>query len=157
MTRLYFHTLALALSLVTPALGCGALAQISQDPSAPIQAGLGPAEQAAPTISSTYKPFAVGAMRGEQPTLMVMSFESGTVSAQVRDKRGFMSILSGIRRGKLESYDPSQLGIGIADMLIEKLLASGQFRLIERNPTVAGSAQFIVTGSVTRFGFEEHN
>jgi curli biogenesis system outer membrane secretion channel CsgG len=92
------------------------------------------------------------------PTLMVMGFESGTVSAQVRDKRGFMSIVGSMGRGAREDYDPSQLGVGIADMLIEKLLATGQFRLIERKPTVAGSgAQFIVTGSVTRFGFEERN
>ena len=93
-----------------------------------------------------------------RPALMVMGFESGTVSAHVRDKRGFMSILAGMHRGASEQYDPSQLGVGIADMLIEKLLATGQFRLIERKSTVAGSgAQFIVTGSVTRFGFEERN
>jgi curli biogenesis system outer membrane secretion channel CsgG len=43
-------------------------------------------------------------------------------------------------------------------MLIEKLLETGQFRLVERKPLEPGSgAQFIVTGSVTRFGFEEHN
>lgn len=158
MKRLYFRTLAIALSLVTPALGRGALAQISQDPFAPVQAGLGPTARGAPTIASADKPFAGGTVRADEPALMVMGFESGTVSAQVRDKRGFMSILSGMRRGNHESYDPSQLGIGIADMLIERLLASGQFRLIERNPTLSGSgAQFIVTGSVTRFGFEERN
>jgi curli biogenesis system outer membrane secretion channel CsgG len=91
------------------------------------------------------------------PIVMVMGFESGTVSAQVRDKRGFRSIL-GAMHGDGENYDPSQLGIGIADMLVEKLLATGQFRLIERQPVASGSgAQLIVTGSVTRFGFEERN
>jgi curli biogenesis system outer membrane secretion channel CsgG len=88
-----------------------------------------------------------------KPILMVMGFEGGTVSAQARDKGGFMR---GSRNG--ENYEPSQLGIGIADMLIEKLLETGEFRLVERKPTDAGSgAQFIVTGSVTRFGFEEKN
>ena len=98
------------------------------------------------------------AIAQDKPALMVMGFESGTVSAQVADKRGLMAIISGMRGGSNETYDPSQLGIGIADMLIEKLLATGQFRLVERKPIESGSgAQFIVTGSVTRFGFEERN
>jgi curli biogenesis system outer membrane secretion channel CsgG len=93
------------------------------------------------------------AIHSDKPTLMVMGFEAGTVSAQAREKRGFMH---GDRNG--ENYEPSQLGIGIADMLIEKLLATGEFRLMERKPVEPGSgAQFIVTGSVTRFGFEEQN
>ena len=93
------------------------------------------------------------AIHSDRPTLMVMGFESGTVTAQARERRGF---LHGDRDG--ESYEPSQLGVGIADMLVEKLLATGQFRLVERKPANAGSgAQFIVTGSVTRFGFEERN
>jgi curli biogenesis system outer membrane secretion channel CsgG len=93
------------------------------------------------------------ANHSDKPTLMVMGFEAGTVSAQAREKRGFMR---GDRNS--ENYEPSQLGIGIADMLIEKLLASGKFRLVERKTIEPGSgAQFIVTGSVTRFGFEEQN
>ena len=62
---------------------------------------------------------------GEKPAIMVMAFESGTVAAQARDKH--------VRDG--EYYDPSQLGIGIADMLVEKLLEPGQFRLLERKPS----------------------
>ena len=93
------------------------------------------------------------AIHPDRPTLMVMGFEAGTVSAQAGDRRGFMH---GDRNN--ENYDPSQLGIGIADMLVEKLLATGQFRLVERKANQSGSgAQFIVTGSVTRFGFEERN
>jgi curli biogenesis system outer membrane secretion channel CsgG len=43
-------------------------------------------------------------------------------------------------------------------MLVEKLLETNAFRLLERNPAQPGNgAQFIVTGSVTKFGFEEHN
>ncbi|MFL5481182.1 MAG: CsgG/HfaB family protein [Gemmatimonadaceae bacterium] len=98
-------------------------------------------------------------LRSEKPTLMVMGFESGTVTAQVRDKRGLAAILAGMRGGTGdENYDPSQLGVGIADMLVEKLLETGAFRLLERKPTQPGNgAQFIVNGSVTKFGFEEHN
>lgn len=110
-------------------------------------------------IALTFAPFGRGfaqdsvPIHADKPTLMVMGFEAGTVSAQARDRRGFMH---GDRNS--ESYEPSQLGVGIADMLIEKLLATGEFRLVERKPTESGSgAQFIVTGSVTRFGFEEQN
>ncbi|MGI8400028.1 MAG: CsgG/HfaB family protein [Gemmatimonadaceae bacterium] len=94
-----------------------------------------------------------------KPAIMVMGFESGTVTAQVRDKRGLGSILAGMGGGRGgEDYDPSQLGTGIADMLVEKLLETGQFRLLERKPLEPGKdAQFIVSGSVTKFGFEEHN
>jgi curli biogenesis system outer membrane secretion channel CsgG len=99
------------------------------------------------------------ALPSDKPAIMVMGFESGTVTAQVRDKRAFGSFLAGMggARGG-ENYEPSQLGVGIADMLVEKLLETSQFRLLERNPAEPGKgAQFIVTGSVTKFGFEEHN
>lgn len=147
MKCLYAH--AIGLALVSAAYGKNMLAQESPTHESPASAA---AVQPAPIISTP------GAMAQSAPALMVMGFESGTVSAQIRDKRGLMSILGGMHRGSYDSYDPAQLGIGIADMLIEKLLASGQFRLIERKSTVAGSgAQFLVTGSVTRFGFEQRN
>ncbi len=102
---------------------------------------------------------AQSSLASDKPAIMVMGFESGTVTAQVRDKRGFGSILAGMGGGRAgENYEPSQLGVGIADMLVEKLLETGQFRLLERKPAEPGKgAQFIVTGSVTKFGFEEHN
>ncbi|MGH9420948.1 MAG: CsgG/HfaB family protein, partial [Thermoanaerobaculia bacterium] len=95
----------------------------------------------------------------DRPAVMVMGFESGTVTAQVRDKRGLGSMLAGMGGGRGgENYEPSQLGVGIADMLVEKLLETGQFRVLERTPSEPGKgAQFIVSGSVTKFGFEEHN
>ena len=152
----YLCTFAIVFALIAPGFGQGALAQASQDPAVTSQPGLSlldpavPAAANQPAIPST-------AVHADKPALMVMGFESGTVSAQVKDKRGFMAIITG-RHGDNEKYDPAQLGIGIADMLIEKLLATGQFRLLERKPLDSTSgAHFIVSGSVTRFGFEERN
>ena len=132
MKSIFSRGFAIALAVAAAGLGNEALAQGSLSRDSTIEAIAGAADK---------------------PTLMVMGFEAGTVSAQARDRRGFMH---GDRNN--ENYEPSQLGIGIADMLIEKLLATGQFRLVERKPIESGSgAQFIVTGSVTRFGFEERN
>lgn len=120
-----------------------------------------------------------------RPTLVVMNFESGTVAAKVKDKHGFSAFLAAMRgEGDNERYDPAELGAGIADLLVEKLLETGQFRLMERKQfdatvreqgivtgTAASStpaeigaaargammgARYMVTGSVTKFGFEEH-
>ena len=112
------------------------------------------AATARPTVARAQSP-----LPSERPAIMVMGFESGTVTAQVGDKRGFGSILAGMNGGRAgENYEPSQLGVGVADMLVEKLLETGQFRLLERTPAEPGKgAQFIVSGSVTKFGFEEHN
>lgn len=100
----------------------------------------------------------LGAQSSEKPALVVMGFESGTVSAQVQDKRGFAALVAAMHGGNNETYDPSQLGIGISDMLVEKLLESGEFRLLDRGlADAAKSARYVVTGSVTRFGFEERN
>jgi curli biogenesis system outer membrane secretion channel CsgG len=110
----------------------------------------------AAALPSGTSPTAAITVSGGKPTVMVMGFESGTVSAQARDKRGLRGLFGG--KSEAEHYEPSQLGTGIADMLIEKLLETGQFRVLERKPLDPGSgAQFIVTGSVTKFGFEENN
>ncbi len=121
-----------------------------------------------------------------RPTIVVMNFESGTVAAKVKDKHGFSAFLAAMR-GEQDNqhFDPAELGAGIADMLVEKLLNTGEFRLLERKqieaavreqmiaagaiPTAAAptdaaiaarasllGARYIVTGSVTKFGFEEH-
>jgi len=98
------------------------------------------------------------AAQTDKPSLVVMGFESGTVSAQVQDRRGFLAILTSMHGGENEKYDPSQLGTGIADMLVEKLLEGGQFRLLERKSDgTPPNAEYIMTGSVTKFGFEETN
>lgn len=149
---------ALVLALSAPAFGSGVLAQARQDPTATSATGFTLSDPAAPTVAVQPVNPAATAIQADKPALMVMGFESGTVSAQVKDKRGFMAMLTGRGGGGDEKYDPSQLGIGIADMLIEKLLATGQFRLLERKPRESTpGAHFIVSGSVTRFGFEERN
>lgn len=159
MKRLYAHTLAIALALAGPAYGRGTIAQATAEPSAAMQTILPLTEPIAPSITlPADRSLPAVAVHADKPAVMVMGFESGTVSAQVQDKRGFMAILGGMRGGSNEKYDPSQLGTGIADLLIEKLLETGQFRLLERKPADSASgAQFIVSGSVTRFGFEERN
>jgi curli biogenesis system outer membrane secretion channel CsgG len=120
-----------------------------------------------------------------RPSIVVMNFESGTVSAKVKDKHGFSAFLAAMRgENNNEHFDPAELGAGIADMLVEKILNLGEFRLMERkqldatvreqgitagniipaatsstDPVVHASvlgARYMVTGSVTKFGFEEH-
>lgn len=122
-----------------------------------------------------------------RPSIVVMNFESGTVAAKVKDKHGFSAFIAAMRGERdNEHYDPAELGAGIADMLVEKILNTGEFRLLERkqieaavreqmiasgaSPTAAVpsdaaiaarasmiGAKYLVTGSVTKFGFEEHN
>lgn len=121
-----------------------------------------------------------------RPSIVVMNFESGTVTAKVKDKHGFSAFMAAMRgERENERYDPAELGAGIADMLVEKLLNTGEFRLLERKQIeatvreqlmAAGTAppsatlvdaavaarasmigaRYMVTGSVTKFGFEEH-
>ena len=49
------------------------------------------AATARPTVARAQSP-----LPSERPAIMVMGFESGTVTAQVGDKRGFGSILAGM-------------------------------------------------------------
>jgi curli biogenesis system outer membrane secretion channel CsgG len=152
----YSCSFVLVLALSAPASGQGLVAQTGSDSTVAPQTGLTVVDPAKPMVA-IQPPIPAPPIHADKPALMVMGFESGTVSAQVKDKRGFMAMLTG-RRGENEKYDPSQLGVGIADMLIEKLLATGQFRLLERKPQESTTGRhFIVTGSVTRFGFEERN
>jgi len=126
----YCSAVAIA-SLVVGALAPALSGQEASPPAVAISATVPVPEPAAPA----------GTARADKTALMVMGFESGTVTAQVRDKRGFGAILAAMHGGSNnEQYDPSQLGTGIADMLIEKLLETGQFRLLERKPMVPAAA-----------------
>jgi curli biogenesis system outer membrane secretion channel CsgG len=108
-----------------------------------------------------------------RPSIVVINFESGTVSAKVTDKHGFSAFLAAMR-GESDNvrYDPADLGAGIADMIVERLLNDGGFRLLERKQMDATvreqgldslatkasmvGARYMLTGSVTKFGFESH-
>ena len=108
-----------------------------------------------------------------RPSIVVINFESGTVSAKVTDKHGFSAFLAAMRgESNNVHYDPADLGAGIADMIVEKLLNDGGFRLLERKQMDATvreqsmdsisrkasmmGARYMLTGSVTKFGFESH-
>jgi len=72
-----------------------------------------------------------------RPTVMVMVFESGTVAAQAEKRGGLRGLFDG--RSEAVRYEPSQLGIGITDMLTEKRLETGEFTVMERKPLEPGS------------------
>lgn len=109
-----------------------------------------------------------------RPSLTVGAFEYGTVAAQIASDRNTRRRLEkmGIRDG---ANFAEALGIGAADLIIEELMKSGAFRVLERrqldairqeqsirpdsitsaSPTRVARARYIVSGSVTRLGFEE--
>ena len=109
-----------------------------------------------------------------RPSITVGAFEYGTVAAQIASDRNTRRRLEkmGIRDG---ANFAEALGIGAADLIIEELMKSGAFRVLERrqldairqeqsiqpdsitsaSPTRVARARYIVSGSVTRLGFEE--
>jgi curli biogenesis system outer membrane secretion channel CsgG len=139
----------------------------------------------ATSVTETVVPATSHTIADTRPSIIVVNFESGTVSAKVTDKHGFSAFLAAMR-GESDNvrYDPADLGAGIADMIVEKLLNDGGFRLLERKQidatvreqgiasgTVTVSttpldslarkasmlgARYMITGSVTKFGFENH-
>lgn len=109
-----------------------------------------------------------------RPSITVGAFEYGTVAAQIASDRNTRRRLEkmGIRDG---ANFAEALGIGAADLVIEELMKMGAFRVLERrqldairqeqsiqpdsitsaSPTRVARARYIVSGSVTRLGFEE--
>lgn len=110
-----------------------------------------------------------------RPTITVTDFDYGTVAAQIAGDKKTRKRLEkmGIRdaAGFAEA-----MGVGAADLIVEKLLATGTFRVLERKQLAAVEheqrladgpdpavdvrrrvtrARYIVSGSVTRLGFEE--
>ncbi|MDQ6718704.1 MAG: CsgG/HfaB family protein [Gemmatimonadota bacterium] len=84
-----------------------------------------------------------------RPSLVVMNFESGTVAAKVKDKHGFSAFLAAMRGERdNEHYDPAELGAGIADMLVEKILNTGEFRLLERKQIEAAVREQMIAAGV---------
>jgi curli biogenesis system outer membrane secretion channel CsgG len=114
------------------------------------------------------------AQPASRPSITVGAFEYGTVAAQIAtDKRTRRQLEKmGIRDG---ANFAEALGVGAADLIIEELMKTGAFRVLERrqldairqeqsiqpdsitsaSPTRVARARYIVSGSVTRLGFEE--
>lgn len=119
-----------------------------------------------------------------RPVITVGDFEYGTVASQFSEDRNTRKQLAklGIRDSQGLA---AALGVGATDMLVQKLLAGGEFRLVERKNLssirqeqgIASPAQdsaaaigdssasapasrflrarYIISGSVTRLGFED--
>ncbi len=109
-----------------------------------------------------------------RPSITIGAFEYGTVAAQIAGDRATRRRLEkmGIRDG---ANFAEALGIGAADLIIEELMKTGSFRVLERrqldairqeqsiqpdsitsaSPTRVARARYIISGSVTRLGFEE--
>ena len=110
----------------------------------------------------------------DRPMITVGTFDYGTVAAQIATDRGTRRRLE-----RMGINDPGHfaeaLGVGAADLIVEELLKSGAFRVLERrqldairqeqsiqpdsitsaSPTRVARARYIISGSVTRLGFEE--
>ncbi len=119
-----------------------------------------------------------------RPVITVGNFEYGTVASQFSEDKNTRKQLA-----KMGIHDSqalaAALGVGATDMLVEKLLATAEFRVVERkklasirqeqeiaspaeasDATVGDSsagvpaprflrARYIISGSVTRLGFED--
>jgi curli biogenesis system outer membrane secretion channel CsgG len=109
-----------------------------------------------------------------RPSITVGAFEFGTVRSQTAIDHRTRRQLE--RMGIWDDTGfASAVGVGAADMIIEELMKTGAFRVLERrqldairqeqsiqpdsitsaSPTRVARARYIVTGSVTRLGFEE--
>lgn len=118
--------------------------------------------------------FAQDAAQAGRPSITVGAFEFGTVSSQTAINHRTRKQLE-----KMGIWDEAEfasaVGVGAADMIIEELTKTGAFRVLERrqldairqeqsiqpdsitsaSPTRVTRARYIVTGSVTRLGFED--
>ena len=78
---LYSCSFVIGLALIAPAFEQGALAQGSQDPTVTSQPGLSLLDPAVPAVANQ-PAIPSTPVHADKPALMVMGFESGTVSAQ---------------------------------------------------------------------------
>jgi curli biogenesis system outer membrane secretion channel CsgG len=122
--------------------------------------------------------------RDERATLIVMDFDYSAVSSNLTsdEGEGLAALVSALRGDSGErEQSRANLGAGIANLSVEKLLESGQFRILERQmldrvlgeQDLASSgraaadqsemarqaqllgAQYMLVGSITRLGSEE--
>ncbi len=118
-------------------------------------------------------------VQADRPTITVTDFDFGTVASQIASDRDTRKRLEKMGVRDHQGF-AAQLGVGAADLIVERLIETGSFRVLERkqlaainqeqklsadslglagaNSTVTAvpltRARYIVTGSVTRLGFE---
>lgn len=121
--------------------------------------------------------------RAARPVVTVRDFDFGTVASQIASDRGTRKHLSKMGIRDTQAF-VAALGVGAADILVEKLVALGEFRVVERKqfasiqqersmseipdssivpgPSVQSApspallrARYIISGSVTQLGFED--
>ena len=102
--------------------------------------------------------------RSQRPAMSVQAFRYGTVVNQanynVRLPRGSTRATVISDPAALASEDNQNIGVGVAELVKAELTAGQSFRILE--PLPAGDApealrsRLIVTGSITRFGGEDH-
>ncbi len=114
-----------------------------------------------------------------RPTITVTDFDFGTVASQIAGDKDTRKRLEKMGVRDHQGF-AAQLGVGASDLIVERLIETGAFRVLERkqlaaidqehkistdsqaiaSPTSTSTAapliraRYIVTGSVTRLGFE---
>lgn len=132
---------------------------------------------AAPSAVPEVEAVVSAPVAADRPTITVTDFDYGTVAAQIAGDKKTRKRLEkmGIKDG---AGFAAAMGVGAADLIVEKLLATGAYRVLERKQLTAVEheqrladgaepsgaaprrltrARYIVSGSVTRLGFEEKN
>src|SRR5687768_14982211 len=67
---------------------------------------------------------------GTRPSITVSAFEHGTVATQIANDRNTRRRLE--RMGIRDASFAEALGVGAADLIIEELVRTGAFRVLER-------------------------
>jgi hypothetical protein len=102
--------------------------------------------------------------RAQRPAMSVQAFRYGTVVNQanynVRLPRGSTRPTVITDPGALASEDNQNISVGVAELVKAELTAGQSFRILEPrsagDPPEALRSRLIVTGSITRFGGEDH-
>lgn len=118
-------------------------------------------------------------VQANRPTITVTDFDFGTVASQIAGDKDTRKRLEKMGVRDHQGF-AAQLGVGAADLIVERLIETGAFRVLERKQLAAITqeqkissdslgltgaasaatgvnitrARYIVTGSVTRLGFE---
>ncbi|HEY0969362.1 MAG TPA: CsgG/HfaB family protein [Gemmatimonadales bacterium] len=139
-------------------------------------------------VSETAEPRRPSIPRSQRPSVMVMGFEfNATLSEDDREELNSLAALATAMRGgdpaERQMQSAANLGRAIADLMVEQLLETSQFRVMERKAldaimaeqSLANSgaadtsarsvaqqarllgAKYLITGSITKFGQEKRS